>query len=226
MATATATNKQPARLYARNFDRAAMADQLLTYYGMATNEERSAGLNWYSKANHEIATIAAQYAARIDTTAGIVAALSPSVTYHQNIADTIRLLENEETATVATYGRQKIKALQILWGDNPLIALGGRAYKTRSFYLNLLFPTDDLQTVTIDRHAVRSLLGDPSMPPEKTQKYIDTKNKYTVLSSVYTTVAVHTGLLPQQLQAIIWLVIQRLRDSWTYDLHFTDHEVS
>lgn len=107
-----------------------------------------------------------------------------------------------QNVTVSTYGQNKSKAVNLI-NTADLGQIGGR--KVTSFYKNILNPSCP-DNVTIDRHAARACYGlkglkmsSDDIPPIASDKRY---NQYKVL---YKRLADKLGILPNQLQAIIWV---------------------
>lgn len=172
----------------------------------ASPAEQDAGLGWYSCAN-EIA----RELGPITESAGIIAALSPQISWSTNVA-LAKLIYNgaddSELIALGTYDDSVSKARRIYAGELPSSVLGGR--KVRSFYRNIVLP-DRAGPVTIDRHAVSiALYGIGG--PRPSDKYLERAGTYTYIASAYRAEARAFGILPHQLQAICWLVHRRTLD--------------
>lgn len=144
----------------------------------ATLTEYHDGLGWYSYAQSIAHNISTQCDVPLETVADVIAALSPNCAWSQNIADAwkvcrawhdfvcicespeininitpevlTRNLQDKSTiigeVRVTTYTRNRDKAFRILAGTDKL---SGR--KVECFAANI---RGDLQTVTIDTHAI------------------------------------------------------------------------
>ena len=180
---------------------------ILAMLELSTKKEIDAGRQWYSIAHNFARAIAQNYGIDIARSAGIIAALSPGVDWHKNQIDTIRVLESGNDAIVSTYGRNKQKAIGILSGALQCPgALGTK--KTFAFWHNITRP-DDITRVTIDRHAARVAWG-VTLHPDAAIKYANTDAKYRASEKAYILAASDAGILPHQLQAIVWLAYRRL----------------
>lgn len=195
-------------IYAKDMDPKEYKRNILELYEYATEDEIDAGLSWYQRANRFAAALATTYRVTLDTAAGVIAALSPGCSWEKNMIDATRLLENGDRATVSTYGKMKRKALRILYnGDKSSSDYLGDA-KIQCFYQNIVAP-DRPGRVTVDRHAVRAAV-DYGMTYDEAIYYCNTPAKYDVIESAYKMAADELGILPQELQAIVWLVYRRL----------------
>jgi hypothetical protein len=174
---------------------------LETVLALATDDDWSAGLVWYQTAHAEACKLSHAYGVTVRQAAGIIAALSPQTSWEENLR--IADLLCAERANVHTADAQR-KALAILDGADPITVLGGR--KVRSFYANILAPFH-AGPVTIDRHAAAILAG-ITTPEWNTahEKVLERKHYYRIATGIYRHAARQYGILPQQIQAIAWLV--------------------
>jgi hypothetical protein len=110
-------------------------------------------------------------------------------------------------ATTATFNANKEKALKVLNKQTPIndirSVLSGR--KVISFYNNILNPSIST-TVTVDVWMYR-LFNLPS-----------NNASYDLIEGVLSRYALSIGLLPHDLQAILWVIGRRLHAS-DYDFH-------
>lgn len=188
-----------------------MTRNLLDLLDSVTDAEWASGLTWYSdRANQVCADIvtAARVGGRTISrrrAAGILASLSPGVSWDNNVDGAIEL-----AATGAAFSYQSTdnnrKALAILDGADPADVLGGR--KVRSFFANILSPATS-GAVTIDRHALSILFG--KSLSERELKVLGRIGIYTASAGIYRAVARIYGIRPLQLQAISWVAWRRLK---------------
>lgn len=173
---------------------------ILNAYDRATPTELQAGLGWYS-VGHELAL---ELGGAIRG-AGIIAALSPQTSWVRNIELAIALHEGNELGP-DVLPLSVDRATAIARGADPYFVLGGR--KVRSFYANLLRP-DHFGPVTVDRHAIGLLAG---YNTERHAKLLERPGTYQTAASYYRAAARHLGILPNQVQAVVWLVHRRELD--------------
>lgn len=184
-------------------------------YSESTKQEIQDGLSWYITANKRVLELADKYTVSPEKVAGIIAALSPAVSWTQNLSDANNLISNMVRGTqtkirVTTYGKNKLKAVNIYNSnsfeeiDRLLIGCSKIVNKTYSFYRNILEP-EVSNTVTVDRHAIRiameEILKDVIWMTEK---------RYRTIRDAYIKSAKKLGLRPHELQAIVWLTFRRL----------------
>jgi len=95
-------------------------------------------------------------------------------------------------------GMVQTKAARILAGEDIPTALGGP--KIREFYRNILDPSDPVP-VTVDRHARDIAFGYPV--PKNPGISVGLRRE---IADAYRTVAGIYGMLPNEIQAITWVV--------------------
>lgn len=170
---------------------------LQNLYSLANDQGlREHGLNWYHNAHEFAADLALTYSTSLDKVAQIIAILSPAVSWNINKRDAENLLRSGESATVSTYGRNKVKALAVLW---DLDTINPKALKTFAFYNNILHPSAS-EFVTIDRHAYKAYKG-----ITQGGNIAINKTTYEKTAKAYKRLAKRLELKPCELQAIIWL---------------------
>jgi hypothetical protein len=83
--------------------------------------------------------------------------------------------------------------------------------KTSWFFWNILYP-DTVSGVTIDRHAIGSCVFSPSNADVIPEGYGNiTINQYNFFMRAYMRAAEIRGILPHQMQAIVWETYKSLR---------------
>jgi hypothetical protein len=112
----------------------------------ATPVQIQEGADWYSEAHQFARNIGGNLP--IETTVGVIAALSPNNGWGQNKQLAERFIA-EGGLTSGYFGQQLGKATLILKGAAPLEVLGGK--KTINFYTSIL--TEGREGTCIDRHA-------------------------------------------------------------------------
>ena len=178
-------------------------------YEKITPKDLKSGLIWYKLANRICKSIANKYNLKIETVAGIMSALSPGISWKENVEDTIELIKKDNDAVVKTYNQNRLKALDILFSDDldlnvyEYFFLKKKCgFKTANFYLNIINPNDKT-AVTIDRHILDIF--------NLTPKAINTNKKYVALKALLIAKALQRNLIPCQYQAIIWKCHKRLK---------------
>ena len=189
-----------------------MVQNIIKWYDGSSNEAREQGANWYYQANHIATYIANKFNVPVAKVCGVIAALSPATNWVQNIADAHNLILawvnniDPREVVVGTYGKNKIKAIQILTGPSGTDTVIGqillnksRVNKTASFYWNILYPRDK-DHVTIDRHAFRIVLDSP-----QADEVCMTEKRYRSMVEAFKLAAEKLNVEPQRVQATTWL---------------------
>ncbi len=153
------------------------------------------GLSWYRDANTYARKLAEAHDVPFEYVVGIIAALSPRVSWSDNLKGTESILADGEQASTMALGTNVVKALWIADGSDAGDILGGR--KVRSFWRNISAPYDSLD-VTLDGWMVKAL-GLPS------HRYLERKGAYDAIADGFRIVATEHGILPHQLQAAVWI---------------------
>lgn len=172
----------------------------------ATTQDLADGLSWYSYAHFFSHSMARQYGVSVEQAAGVISALSPRNKWERNLSDAERSIKSFLThgsiqCTVSTFGSNKLKAEEILSGKPVEEVLVG--LKTWNFYNNILDPMDE-NFVTIDFHAVNIYEGSLDVKSLS-------KGYYKTVVEAYKDAAYELGLIPNQLQAVTWVVWRRER---------------
>jgi hypothetical protein len=149
-----------------------------------------------------------KYAVPLPIVVGITASLSPAIKWDTNIDALEKLLL--ECVTIAGYTRNVEKAKSIYYGDygttyeSVLSAFDSyTARKTRSFYINLYNPLDPT-IVTVDRWMMRAAY--PNILDSSAKKI--PARIYSEIEKHIIGLARRYNMLPNQMQAIIWLTIR------------------
>ena len=163
---------------------------------------------WYHNAHNFAKAIAKHHKISLAKVAGVISALSPGNEWENNKQEAHRLIQiyltdkRYDVIKFRTYGNNVAKAIQILeLSDSEFdlvrkigdILLGKAGYKTQNFYYNILNPSDDLP-VTIDRHMLK-FLG---------EKSVKSRLHYGLMAKRIRKAANKIGLVPSELQAVLW----------------------
>ncbi len=139
--------------------------------------------------------------------AGVFCALSPNNGEKSNWRDMIDLLASHkegraDTCTVHTYGSNKRKAIRILGGE-PIDSVI-TAPKTNSMFHNMTDPNNP-NYVTIDGHMVSVWQGKRITMDNAGIS----KKEYRFLADCFIGIADGLGILPNVLQAAVWMAWKR-----------------
>jgi hypothetical protein len=195
-------------------------NNILEIYRQSSDNEIIEGCRWYQQANQIAELMSKKYNLPIETTAGIISALSPGTNWSQNIIDANHLIsllqagKSIKAITCTTYGPNKFKAHylylnpQLTKNEIFKILLGAskKVNKTSSFYLNILQP-DSADIVTIDRHAFRINLGITDMINISL-----TEKRYLTMNQAYIEASKLLEINAIALQAVTWLTFRRLNN--------------
>jgi hypothetical protein len=188
-----------------------MTDSVLAIYDSATDAQRFTGVNWY----HDAHAIAHELDRNTERSAGVIAALSPQLSWLANIGAAYSLYADIVPDNVLPESVDK--ALRIMSGDSSDIVLGGR--KVRSFYRNILLP-DSPGPVTVDRHALAIALGvdpDTARFHGPNPKILERIGAYTYVASAYRGAARDRETLPHVMQAVTWVAWRALTGADVHD---------
>lgn len=184
-------------------------EMILEWYSLASEDELTRGAAWYNQAHQYALALAENHDTNLAVAAGVISALSPGATWERNLLDAANVFTMGEAATIGSYGRNKKKALALIDGSlAPDNAFTERGYKTLNFWRNIVSP-EVAGPVTIDRHCTRAALGSEMTANEAIQ-WSRHPRKYERIQLAYQNASDDIGLLPHQLQAIVWLVFRRL----------------
>jgi hypothetical protein len=178
-------------------------DNILAVYRAARPEQIAAGLQWYADAHTFALAISG---GDIVTGAGVIAALSPQMSWSQNMVCASRTFV--EGFASGNTGANNEKANRILRGESPDEVLGWNnpkaksGHKVRNFYRNIVNPTGP--ECTIDRHAHDIAVGE--VTDGKTRGQLGRVGVYDLFADTYREAAKLAGIPVAALQAITWVV--------------------
>lgn len=188
---------------------------ILAVFFKATDLESINGAEWYPAAHKAALIMARRYNVTLKIAAGVIAALSPNNRWQRNLDDANSMIRAYSTGgynaansiKVGTYNANKIKALNILLGDDCLDVLGG--LKVRAFY-DCIIGGD---SVCVDGHAYAIWTG----------QYISTTKTPKITPKMYQSIVADYNLAcgtinsilqadysAAQIQAITWLTWRRM----------------
>ena len=175
------------------------------------SSDRNVAISWYQEAHDFAHFMAFTYHITVQQAAGVIAVLSPRVTWEQNLSGAMNLtlthFEGKEVyeATLCGYPDNIVKAWNILC--NPDVAteqlLGKRAPKVRAFYDNILYPKSSTD-VTIDSWMVRAYYNDTHHTGT-----IKNEDERLAIKSEVERLAIKYGFRALDMQAILWIQIRK-----------------
>jgi hypothetical protein len=175
----------------------------------ADETDISEGRVSYFRYNEVLRNLAEHYGAPFPETIAVFAALSPNNDYQGNLRSAASVLAgyksgvDPERVRVSTYNHCRDRAFEYLTGARPFLS-PERGPKIRSFYLNILNPIDP-EPVTIDGHAVNVWAAN-----RQPLKQVVGGWNYGRVAGDYRAAAKRVGLLPNQVQAIVWFAWKRI----------------
>lgn len=182
-------------------------ERLLRHYDAAGEACRAAGFAWYTNAHREAVRISQTHGhqathERVQTAAGVIAALSPRAQWAVNIAWSARVWDAAETGGVVPAvglpdGRSK--AWRIANGEHPDDVLRGP--KVRAFYRAIMLDPD---AAVIDVWAARAALPDDDDP----QRWVGSERRYHQIADDYRAAAQERVAFVSTFQATIWLHVR------------------
>ncbi len=180
----------------------AMTRRILDVYRSADAQQIAAGIVWYETAENEALKLSAEFGLSVEQTAGIIAALSPQVSWGFNLEWARAICEGDRTNYGLTASQGKAEMIAHNGDIHPLEILGGP--KVRAFY-DCIVTGGQTDTVCVDRHACDIATGIRGSFNSLTPKRI------AIVQSAYQRAARRlavTGgpvLSAAQLQAITWI---------------------
>lgn len=171
------------------------AHNIIGAYANATEAQKLKGKHWYPVA-HDLATMLADGDTRMG--AGVIAALSANKSWSENTKIATRAFGSGKAT-----GHVKdalTKATRIMNGADPADVLPMSA-KTGNFYRCILDPSDP-EPVCIDRHAHDIAVG---RTYGEENRGLSAKGRYEALADCYRYAARQLGILPSELQAVVWV---------------------
>lgn len=195
--------------------KAKMVHNILSVYFDASEEDVREGMAWYNKAYELCETLAGDYNYSPGKVAGVMAIISPGMTWEENISAPERILNLhnngirwEAWAGFSTYPANLQKAQRVLDGDYS--AVSGR--KVTSFYGNICGAFD---AVTVDRWALRIAVGNLHL--SGSQIVPGGQKCYNAIADAYRAAADLAGINPCDMQAVTWVAYRRMHNGRVRD---------
>lgn len=190
-------------------------NSIIRFYEESTLTEWKDGMEWYNTAHNYAKELSGRYNLTVQQIAGLIAVFSPQAGWLENKRYTVSFLINPNKPVRSAVQCDKAKHILSLTNESDIyhaLALNGKAFKTKAFFLNIQNP-DIATAVTIDRHAIAIAIQEPSNVYALDSKYGQlTEAQYKFFASCYQKAAKKLNILPHQLQAITWVTYRRLRD--------------
>lgn len=192
---------------------------LLKAFDLADDVDVQAGMTAYARYNALMRKLSSRYGFTMEEVTAVFVATSPNNDYIGNLKSTMSILDgvnNELTPdemTVSTYKHCRDRAL--LYLDGVKFLEHAKGPKTRAFYRNILDPLD-LTPVTVDVHVFSAWTGERVLANAAGMS----KGQYERIAADMRTSASRLGLIPNQLQGIIWFAWKRIHNI-VYDPHLS-----
>lgn len=176
----------------------------LEIYARADVETVKAGIGWYPLGHAECQIIAAEYGADVDTVAAVMAVLSPQTRWIGNVEDTWSAFAGEPFRH--SLPENQAKAARLMAGESAYTVMAQdkppskRSNKVPNFHGNLSDPENG-NFVTLDSWMARAL--GVSIPD-----LFNVYGVYGALAAGIKAAAEKLDLVPNALQAIVWLQIK------------------
>ena len=183
-------------------------------YLLSTTQEKIDGVNWYKSAHKIALNLADDYGLTLQTTAGVIASLSPRNKWSRNVIDSENLIEtfvrDPESAVnikVCTFNKNKEKALNILKADQDFYTENVRDIlkgpKLIEFF-NCILGVED---VCIDGHAY--CIWNGSRTSLKDVPSIGVKLRREIKSD-FKKASAKFKITSAEMQAITWVTWRRI----------------
>lgn len=167
------------------------------------------GLMAYKQYNRLMQMLADKYYCSIEQVTAVFVSTSPNNDYMNNLRSTVSILEGWkngdplERITISTYHHCRTRAWKYLTGEWDFWTKT-KGPKIKSFYKNIIDPSSH-EHVTIDGHMVGAWAGRRILMKEVAH----TRFNYETIANDAKSVAKMYGLVPCELQAIIWFAWKR-----------------
>ena len=202
------------------------AREIVARFTLATTQEVQLGCDWYPSALKIAIRIATKYGLRVETVAGVIAALSPSNKWERNVYDAEALIKvwragatrdevldpDNPIIRVCTYLLQKTKAWDILTTSDPVVDIL-KGVKTIEFFNCITNPA--LDDVCIDGHAYSVWLG--QRVTLKDVPNLSGKIRHTIKqdyrdATTFINEELDEHYSPADIQAITWVTHKRIHN--------------
>lgn len=172
-----------------NVEHDVMVLNLLEHYEAS---EHDAAAGWYRESRRFARKLTREHGGGLGRAAGIIAALSPQVQWHQNKAMACDMLA--DGWAVGQTHANLLKAWRIREGERPLKVLGGP--KVRSFYRAMM---GDEDAAVIDTWMLQAIGWE--------SRWLSPR-QYERCAAALREAAQHAGLPTAQFQAVVWTQVR------------------
>lgn len=184
---------------------------LLDMFLKADDDDLREGCLAYRRYRSVMVGVSEKYRLPLDRVVAAFVALSPNNDYFGNLRSLVSVLDavaNRRSyahTTVSTYKACRDRAFSYADGSVDFWETV-KGPKTRAFYRNILDP-DDRGYVTIDGHMKAAYLGNERLTMR--EAIVKSAREYRDIASATQRLAGDVGLIPNQLQAVIWFTRKR-----------------
>ena len=184
-----------------------ISNNLDYFFNNATAKEIKKGKQWYIDANNICKDIAKKYSSDVLTAANVISALSPRNKWTQNIKDAYKVFEAQknnihpEDVKVCTFHKNKFKAFNCIQNK---VLITDKSLKTYNFVNNIAYLDDNF--LTVDVWHLRACFNKII----KINSASIGRIAYEQIKQLTIKKASELGLKGYELQAILWLTVQRL----------------
>jgi len=202
--------KATQRYKGRTLNQAKLVKNILAIYN---DQEYTGESDWYQTAHKLAVQLATKYNTTTLQTSGVIAALSPLKSWDENKRIAEAYLKNGEayhTGAMISKADDIINYNGSMTEEFILVTLNGN--KIQNFFLNIAFPKVSLG-VTIDRHAVSAAVGE-ALPDSMLRSITD--KQYEFFADAYKKAAIKVGILPHEMQAVVWVKWRKLKEAKKY----------
>lgn len=168
-------------------------------YRQATDAQIASGMAWYDVANDEAVRLSGLYNVTVDVASGVIAALSPMMSWAANKLVAERIIRAQGTATDGALKANIAKANRIILGEPVLDVL--TSDKVRNFYL-CIAARGETNGVCVDRHAMDIAVNTRRSESERGKL---TPKQYAEYAAAYQRAASILGVPAAKVQAITWV---------------------
>jgi len=175
---------------------------------LATRAEVSEGTAWYSAARTFCSGLR-RYGVTLDQAAGVVAVLSPLLSWPQNMVYAERVVSGRSMVGAGVLAANLAKAGRIMAGEDVWSVVRPPAGRPRSgqkvrAFLACILTGGDTPVVCLDRHAYALATGRTDV------RALDRSGVYERLAAAYRDAGYLAGLRGSEVQAVTWLTWRRL----------------
>jgi hypothetical protein len=168
----------------------------------ATSFQVWEGLAWYMRAHNQVWEAAAECGVEPRRFAAIVAVISPATSWETNITQARALAWEGWSARLTTFNTNKVKAMAMIEGEPNGWHLSGP--KVVPFWMTICDPEEPYHLPVVDRHIIHAAVGRALTDSERRKWH--GMGRVSLIQDAIRDMAYGLHILPQQVQAIIWLV--------------------